>query len=63
MMVLMNCEETHLIESFSRSERSGLANFHIFLSRKEVMPKCIASCSFSEVILVLFSHFNGVDLF
>ena len=26
-----------------------------------LMPKCIASCSFSEVILVLFSNFNCVD--
>ena len=26
-------------------------------------PKCIASCSFSEVILVLFSNFNGVHWF
>ena len=29
----------------------------------EVLPKCIASCSFSEVILVLSSNFNCVDWF
>ena len=32
----------------------------ILISSIEVLPKCIASCSFSEVILVLFSNFNGV---
>ena len=35
MMVLMNCEDTDFIEllsrSFSRSEKSGLAHFHIIL--------------------------------
>ena len=30
-MVTMNCEKKDLIESLSRSERSGLADFHIFL--------------------------------
>ena len=60
-MMTMNCEEKDVIESLqrslSRSERSGLAHFHIFLHlicSREVLPKCIASCSFSEVILVLF---------
>ena len=33
--------------------------FSILISSIEVLPKCIASCSFSEVILVLFSNFNG----
>ena len=50
--------------SLSRSERSGLAHFTCFsilINSIEVLPKCIASCSFSEVILVLFSNFNGVD--
>ena len=68
-MVLMNCEEIDFIESFyrsfSKSERSGLAYFHIFLCKSsiEVLPKCIASCCFSEVIVVLFSNLNGVDSF
>ena len=35
--------------------------FSILISSIEVLPKCIASFSFSEVILVLFSDFNGVD--
>ena len=34
--------------------------FSILISSIEVLPKCILSCSFSEVILVLFSNFNGV---
>ena len=34
--------------------------FSILISGIEVMPKCIALCSFSEVILVLFSiYFKG----
>ena len=37
--------------------------FSILISSIEVLPKCIASCSFSEVILVLFSNLNGVDWF
>ena len=37
--------------------------FSILISSIEVLPKCIASCSFSEVIIVLFSNFNGVDWF
>ena len=28
----------------------------------EVLPKCIESCSFSEMILVLFSSFNCVEV-
>ena len=35
--------------------------FSILISSNEVLPKCIASYSFTEVILVLFSNFNGVD--
>ena len=35
--------------------------FSILISSIEVLPKCIASCSFSDAILVLFSTFNGVD--
>ena len=35
--------------------------FSILISSIEVLPKCIASYGFSEVILVLFSNFNGVD--
>ena len=38
-------------------------HFSILISSIEVLPKCIASCSFSEMILVLFSHFNGVGWF
>ena len=38
-------------------------HFSVIISSIEVLPKCIASCSFSEVILVLFSNFNGVDWF
>ena len=51
------------IKVIAMVRKSSLANFHIFLliSSNEVLPKCIASCSFSEVILVLFSNFNGVD--
>ena len=67
-MVTTNCEEKGLIESLERSlprsERSGLAHFthfSVLISSIEVLPKYIASCSFSEVILVLFSNFIGVD--
>ena len=38
-------------------------HFSVLISSIEVLPKCIASCSFSEVILVLFSNFNGVGWF
>ena len=34
----------------------------ILISSIEVLPKCIASCSFSEVIRVLFSNCNDVLL-
>ena len=34
----------------------------MLVSGIEVLPN-IASCSSAEVILVLFSNFNGVDLF
>ena len=37
--------------------------FFKLISSIELLPKCIASCSFSEVILVLFLNFNGVDWF
>ena len=37
--------------------------FSILISSIEVLPKCITSCCFSEVILVLFLYFNGVDWF
>ena len=37
--------------------------FSILISSIEVLPKCIAPCSFSEVILVLFSNIKGVDWF
>ena len=33
---------------------------HILVSSIEVLPKCIASCSSSEIIIVLFSNFNLV---
>ena len=35
----------------------------ILICSPEVLPKCIVLCSFSGVILVLFSNFNGVDRF
>ena len=64
----MNWEEKDLIESLQRSlPRSENQVWLIFtylsilISSIEVLPKCIASCSYSEVILVLFSNFNGVD--
>ena len=34
--------------------------FSILFSSIKVLPKCITSCCFSEVILVLFLYFNGV---
>ena len=37
--------------------------FSILISSIEVLPKCITSCCFSEVIIVLFLYFNGVDWF
>ena len=40
-----------------------LTYFSILMCSHEVLPKCIASCSFSEVILVLFSNINGVHWF
>ena len=51
---MMNCEEKGPV---------GLifTYFSILSSSIEVLPKCIASYGFSEVILVLFSKFNGVD--
>ena len=64
----MNCEEKDLIEH-SKGHCQGqigpvwliFTYLSILISSIEVLPKCIASCSFSEVILVLFSNFNGVD--
>ena len=38
-----------------------LTYLFILISSIEVLTKCIASCSFSEVILVLFPNFNCVD--
>ena len=65
----MNCEEKDLIESLCKGHCQGqkgpvwliFTYFSILISSNEVLPKCIASYSFSEVILVLFSNFNGVD--
>ena len=59
--IWLNPSKGHSI--LPRSETSRLAHFShfsILISSIEVLPKCIASCSFSEVILVLFSNFNGV---
>ena len=69
-MVAMNGEETDLLNN-SKGHCPGqkgqvwliFTYFCILISSIEVLPKCIASCSFSEVILVLFSNFNGVDRF
>ena len=66
---MMNCEEKNLIESLERSHCQGqkgpvwliFTYFSILISSIEVLPKCFASYGFSEVILVLFSNFNGVD--
>ena len=68
-MVMMNCEEKDLIESLYKGHCQGQKGpvclnfpyFSILISSIEVLPKCIASYGFSEVILVLFSNFNGVD--
>ena len=63
----MNCEETDLIETHFHGQTGQVwlifTYLSILISSIEVLPKCIASCSFSEVILVLFSNFNGVDSF
>ena len=66
----MNCEEKDLIEH-SKGHCQGqkgpvwliFTYFSILISISsiEVLPKYIASYGFSEVILVLFSNFNGVD--
>ena len=63
----MNCEEKDLIES-SKGHCQGqkgqvwfiFTYLCILISSIEVLPKCITSYSFSEVILVLFSNCNGV---
>ena len=68
MMVTMNCKEKDLL-NHSRGHCQGqkgqvwliFTYLSILNSSFEVRPKCIASCSFSEVILVLFSNCNGVD--
>ena len=64
----INCEERDLIESLKRlllrSESQVWLIFtylSILISSIEVQPKYIASCSFSEVIMALFSNVNGVD--
>ena len=59
----MNCEEKDLIESLYKGHCQGqkgqvwliFTYFSILISSNEVLPKCIASYRFSEVILVLFS--------
>ena len=69
-IVTMNCEEKILL-NHSTCHCQGLKGqvwlifpyFSILISSIEVLTKYIASCSFSDVILVLFSNFNGVDLF
>ena len=67
-MVTMNCEEKDLIESLKvicQGQKGQVwlifTYFSILTGSNEVLPKCIASYSFSEVILVLFSNFSGVD--
>ena len=67
-MVTTNCEEKDLIESLPGHCQGQKGHvwliftyFSVLISSNEVLPKCIVSCSFSEVILVLFSNFNGVD--
>ena len=66
-MVATNCEEKDFIESKGHCQGQKGQVWLIFtyvsilISSIEVLPKCIASCSFSEVILVLFSNFNSVD--
>ena len=68
-MILINYEEMDLIESlymsFSRSERSSLAHFHIVLLYYSVVPKCcpillhhVASLG---VIPILSSTLNGIE--
>ena len=60
--MLMNCEEKDLIESLYKGHCQGqkgqvwliVTYFSILISSIEVLPKWIASCSFPEVILVLF---------
>ena len=52
----MNRKEKDLIESLKR-----LFSKVRKVSSIEVLPKCIASCSFTEVIPVLFSNCNGFD--
>ena len=58
----MNCEEKDLMGYFdSKGHCQGqkgpvwliFTYFSILISSIEVLPKCIASCSFAEVILVL----------
>ena len=67
-MVKMNWDKKDLIKSLQRSlpRPEGqvwlvFTYISILIRSIEVLPKCIASCSFSEVIIVLFSNFNGVD--
>ena len=70
-MESINWEEKDLIDSLYKGHCQGqkcqifliFTHFSILISSIEVLPKCIASCSFSEVILVLFSYFNCVDWF
>ena len=66
----MNGEEKDLIESLYKVHFQGqkgqvwliiFSYFSLLISSIEVLTKFIASSSFSKVILVLFSNFNGVD--
>ena len=68
-MVLMNYEETDLLEH-SKGHFQGRKYVKVWLiftylslliSGNDMLPKCIAVCSFSWVIPDLFPNFNGVD--
>ena len=55
----MNCEEKDLIESLYKGYCQGqvwfiFTYFCILISSIEVLLKCIASCSFSDVGLIWF---------
>ena len=58
----MNREEKDLTEY--RNVRFGFFPYcPTLISSIEVLTKCIASCNFSDIILVMFSNFNGVYWF